>query len=167
MTDFQKFALAFCVVVGVVLAVGFSWKIAEKRGYRKGYDAALAIPVKRDTITVRETLTVIEPKEKYVYKDKLVFVPIETRDTISVHDTTYIALQSEKKIYEDDDYRAVVSGIYPKLEEISVFPKTITITETRNIKKHWGFSVTAGAGVVYNGSLHPGAGIVAGFGYTF
>lgn len=135
-------------------------------GYDKGFKRA---PIKEriDTVTVRETLTVYEPKEKIVFKDKVVFVPVPKLDTITLHDTTYIALQSEKKIYEDTDYRAVVSGICPKLEEISVFPERVTVERVNLIRQRWGFSANIGPAVVWNGSFHAGIGVSVGFGYNF
>lgn len=40
MNDFQKFCIAFWVIVGVILAVGFSFKVGKKVGCWQGYDAA-------------------------------------------------------------------------------------------------------------------------------
>ena len=61
----------------------------------------------------------------------------------------------------------MVSGIYPKLEEISVYPKTTVITDTKVVRKRWGLGVTVGPGVMYNGKIHGGVGIVAGLQYQF
>ena len=147
-------------VLGILACCAVSYFV----GYGKGFEQAPVVE-KRDTFFRRETLTVYEPKEIIKYRDKLVFVP--AIDTIQVHDTTYVALQGEKKVYQGKDYRAVVSGVFPRLEEISVFPKTVTITNTRTIRKRWGFNVTAGPGIVWNGQFHPGVGVVVGFGYSF
>lgn len=155
-------------IIGLLVAFLLCCTICFFYGYGKGRKAAPPVIEQRvDTVTVRETLTVVEPKEKVVYKDKVIFVPVTDSIIVHTHDTTYIALQSEKKVYEDADYRAVVSGIYPKLEEISVFPKTVTITETRTIAKRWGLSVTAGPCVIWNGRIHAGVGVAAGFSYHF
>ena len=135
-------------------------------GYDKGGKSALQpVKVVTDTLVQVETLTVLQPVEKAVYKDRLVYVPVT--DTLTVHDTTFVALQAERKVYEDEDYRAVVSGVFPKLEEISVYPKTITISTTRTVRQRWGFGVTAGPGVIYNGKIQGGVGIVAGLQYSF
>lgn len=167
MTDFQKFSAVFCLVVGIILTAGFSYKLGDKLGYKRGYDTALNLPHESDTVMVRETLTVYEPQEVIKYKDKIIYIPVTDSVLVHVHDTTYIALQSEKKVYEDTDYRAVVSGIYPKLEEISVYPKTITITNTKTVRQHWGWAITAGPGIVWNGTFHAGVGVAAGISYNF
>lgn len=135
-------------------------------GYHRGWDAAYTPVNERvDTLVIRDTITRLEPQEIVTYKDRIVYVPVT--DTLSIHDTTYVALQSEVKVYQDEDYRAVVSGIYPKLEEISVYPKTTVITDTKIVRKRWGLGVTVGPGVMYNGKIHGGVGIVAGLQYQF
>ena len=138
--------------------------VAYVIGYDRGFRGA-PVQERIDTVTVRETLTVYEPKETVRYRDRLVYVPVT--DTLSIHDTTYVALQSEVKVYEDTDYRAVVSGVQPRLVEISVYPKTTIITDTKTIRQRWGFAVTAGPGVVWNGSLHAGVGATVGLSYNF
>ena len=135
-------------------------------GYHRGWGAAYTPVNERvDTLVIRDTITRLEPQEIVTYKDRIVYVPVT--DTLSIHDTTYVALQSEVKVYQDEDYRAVVSGIYPKLEEISVYPKTTVITDTKVVRKRWGLGVTVGPGVMYNGKIHGGVGIVAGLQYQF
>lgn len=130
----------------------------------------------RDTLTIRDTITIEKPVEKIRWKekDKLVYIPIT--DTLIIHqnDTTYIAMQEEKVEYKEEEYRAIVSGVHPKLEEISVYPKTVYITETQKqtntLVKHWSFNITAGPALIYDFSdkkIRGGAGIVFGFGYNF
>ena len=152
------------LVLGILACCAVSYFIGYDKGFRHAEQ-----PVKevRDTIVQRCTVTVDRPVEQIRYKDKIVFVPVPELDTITLHDTTYIALQSEKKIYEDKDYRAVVSGIHPVLEQIQVFPETVAVTRTMTVRRQWGFSVTAGPGVVWDGSFHGGVGLVAGFSYNF
>lgn len=140
--------------------------VAYVIGYDRGFRGA---PVREriDTVTVRETLTFYEPKETVRYKDRLVYVPVTDSVLVVQHDTTYLALQSERKVYEAEDYRAVISGVQPRLEELSVYPKTTIITDTKTIRQRWGFAVTAGPGVVWNGSLHAGVGATVGISYNF
>ena len=127
------------------------------------------IKIVRDTLVVVDTITIKEPIEKIRWKDKLVYVPIVDTLIINENDTNYIAMQIEKVEYEDKEYRAVVSGIYPKLEEISVYPKTVYVKETQKeiITKHWNFNITTGPGVFYNGKVNYGIGVILGFGYNF
>ncbi|MBR2698828.1 MAG: hypothetical protein IKE76_09585 [Clostridia bacterium] len=113
--------------------------------------------VQRDT--VHDTLTFVKP------------VPVEVRtvDTVWLHasDTVAVPLPIESKTYEGEDYRAVVSGWRPSIDEISVFPKTITVTTTNTVTQRIpsprvSFGLAAGPGVLYDGKVHGGAGIVAG-----
>lgn len=81
-----------------------------------------------------------------------------------------VPLPIERKVYggkEGDDYRAVISGIFPKLESIDVYPKTAYITipvqEPARRKARVGFGITAGPGVYWNGSgIQPGLGATVG-----
>ena len=95
----------------------------------------------------------------------MVYVPIT--DTIHHHDTTYSVLPREYKRYEDESYEALISGIDPLLEWIKVNQKTAYITETKTIRKRWGFSATLGPSVLYNGDWHAGLGATVGFSYNF
>lgn len=132
------------------------------------------VQIIRDTtiITKVDTLIIEKPVEKIRYKDKLVYVPVI--DTLFVHgnDTTYIAMQSEKVVYEEEEYKAIISGVQPKLEEMTVYPKTIyqTVTEKQIVQKKWNFNITAGPAIIYDfgdRQIKGGIGIVAGIGYSF
>ena len=127
MTKFQRICGLFCLAVGIILAVGFAWKTGKSRGYSRGFSAGVE-SVKKDTLTIVDTIRIDNPVEVIKWKDKLVYIPIT--DTISIHDTTYIALQFEKKVYQDSAYRAIVSGFKPSLDEIEVYQKTQTIVKT-------------------------------------
>lgn len=129
------------------------------------------IKIRRDTIITRDTITIEKPKEKIRWKekDKIVYVPISDTSIIIKEDTSYLVMQEERVEYEGEDYKATVSGIKPKLEEISVFPKEVHITEIqeKKIKKHWNFNISVGPGVIYNGKVNFGVGAIIGFGYSF
>ena len=87
--------------------------------------------VQRDTVikveTYRDTVTVYEPKE--VTKTIIRKEYIAVTDTFVRNDTTYIEMPVERKEYRDSNYYAVVSGIRPQLDEISVYPETKVITK--------------------------------------
>lgn len=128
-SDFQKFCIAFWIIVGLFLVGGFSYKAGKRVGYRQGYDAALNEPHKADTVWRTDTFLVDNPVEVIRWKDKLVYVPVTDSVIIHQHDTTYVALEFEKVEYADSTYRATVSGFQPRLESISVYPKTAYITK--------------------------------------
>ena len=124
--------------------------------------------VQTDTLVVRDTIREAFP----VYVDREVvrteLVPVT--DTLYRHDTLFVALEIERRTYEGEDYRAVVSGWQPSLDEIAVYPKTTYITKEVQVPgpaPRWSFGVTAGPGILYDGKLHGGIGIVAGLQYRF
>lgn len=134
------------------------------------------IEIIRDTLTIRDTITIEKPVEKIRWKekDRLVYIPIIDTLIIEKNDTTYIAMQEERVEYKGEEYRAIISGIDPRLEEISVYPKTVYISETQKqtntLIKYWSFNITAGPGVIYDfrsKQISGGVGIVVGFGYNF
>ena len=124
--------------------------------------------VQADTLVVRDTIREAFP----VYVDREVvrteLVPVT--DTLYRHDTLFVALEIERRTYEGEDYRAVVSGWQPSLDEIAVYPTTTYITKEVQVPgpaPRWSFGVTAGPGILYDGKLHGGVGIVAGLQYRF
>ena len=168
MTDFKKFVLAFWAIFLLFFVGGFGFKFGKNNGYRSGYkDGLAAIESKTDTIWKTDTHYVDKPNETIRWKDKLVYVPVTDSVIIHQHDTTYIALEFEKVEYADSTYKAVVSGYQPKLESISVYPKTAYITNTVVERRHWGASVTAGPAVVFNGKWYGGLGAAIGLSYNF
>ena len=82
--------------------------------------------IKKDTITIVDTLFI----EKPVYKTKY----ITKVDTVYVCDTIPIALPVETKVYEDSTYTAQISGIRADLDWIKVYPKQTTIYEEKVIQ---------------------------------
>lgn len=160
----------YVFLAGVLFAIGCYLCFFLGQSYPKNFKEKIV----KDTLVIRDTIIIKEPIEKIRWKekDKLVYIPIV--DTLIIHknDTAYIAMQEEKVEYEDKEYKAVISGIHPKLEEISVYPKNIYITETKKeiFVKHWNFNITAGPAIIYDFNdkkIRSGAGILFGFGYSF
>lgn len=78
---------------------------------------------------------------------------IDHADTIRTDTCVHLR---EYKEYQDSNYYAKVSGVYPRLDEIRVYPRTIYQTEYvyRDITqkpKRWEFGLSAGYGVGKNG----------------
>lgn len=103
--------------------------------------------VKTDTLTIArvDTITIEKPVP---YK-------VIIRDTIYIRDTVGVTLVQEIKEYKDSTYYAKISGINAFLEEIKVYPKTVTkyITvakETHQKPKKWGLGVSAGIAVTHD-----------------
>lgn len=161
----------------ILVGVGIVFVIACILSYNFGRNSKiddLIKNVKRDTVVKIEvdTLTIEKPVEKIRYKDKLVYIPLVDTLLIHDHDTTFIAMQSEKVEYEEEEYKATISGIQPKLESITVYPKTVyeTVIEKQIVQKRWSFGVAAGPALVYdfkNKDITGGIGVVAGIEYNF
>lgn len=103
----------------LILICFFQWKYPKIEIIEKEI-------IKRDTVTLVDTLYI----EKPVYKTKY----ITKVDTVYVNDTIPIALPVETKVYEDSTYTAQVSGIRADLDWIKVYPKQTTIYEEKVIQ---------------------------------
>lgn len=150
-------------------------RIGREQGYEQGYAEGYAAPHPSDTIWTRDTLLIDRPVVVEKWKDKPVLVPVT--DTIRRVDTLYMAVEIERKTYQSDDYRAVVSGFRPSLEEIAVYPKTIYLqTEVSQPPApasrrgpRAGIGIAAGPGAFWTpqAGVQFGAGAVVGLSVTF
>lgn len=137
--------LASLLIVGAFVGGWFAGK--AKRETIVARDTTIVMRIIRDTITTY--------KPEYITKTIVRKELVEVKDTVTINDTTYIALPVERKEYRDSNYYAVVSGIQPSLDEISVYPKTTiitqTITQTVEKKKptRFGVGLQAGFGGFY------------------
>lgn len=121
-------------------------------GFLGGYDYASKhcynVCTVTDTIVERDTITLV-PDTAYrevSLGEKVVKVVV--RDTLCRTDTVEVSLQFVQREYRDSDYNVWVSGYEPRLDSISVFPRTVTVHE-RIMKKEkarrWG--VYGGVGI--------------------
>lgn len=108
----------------------------------------------------------IEIERRVVKKDT---IKIAVIDTLVVRDTLY--LPREQKVYADSSYRAVVSGVSPRLDSIFVYPKTIYETRfaTQNEWRRITFGLQVGVGGVIPlfSSSDPSLGAYIGVGLGF
>lgn len=107
-----------------------------------------------DTITVTNTFRKIQVDTMYILSPQAYIAWIDNSDTILVSDTCYHL--REYKEYRDSSYYAKVSGVAPRLDEIRVYPKTVTQYVYRdrivsNKPKRWGLGLSAGYGIGRNG----------------
>lgn len=134
--------LAGVLIVSMLLSYFTGFNNAQKRMEK-------AITVQVDTLIQIDTITQYKPK--YVVKTQEKVELIQIRDTIRIRDTLYVALDRQKKVYEDSTYRAVVSGINPSLDEISVYQKQIYVDRTQTViqkeRSRWGLGVQIGYGI--------------------
>lgn len=137
----------------VALAFGLGWFV--KPSLKAG------IEVRTDTIF---SSSIIIRRDTVPYYLPMPMLCWHTGDTIHAGDTV---LPVEQKVYKDNDYTAYVSGYRPQLDSISVYPKTITVTNdiyhtVKTKSKRWGVGITAGYGLGKDG-LSPA--IVVGVNY--
>ena len=108
----------------------------------------------------------IEIERRIVKKDT---IKIAVIDTLVLRDTLY--LPREQKVYADSSYRAVVSGVSPRLDSIFVYPKTIYETRfaTQNEWRRITFGLQVGVrGVIpLFSSSDPSLGAYIGVGLGF
>ena len=194
MTTFQRGLLLFCLGVFFTFSCSLSF-LCGRKSVRKWSPRPLA-----DTIYVADTSHHEEPEPAEVIPAGSELVRVGTVAQLqkaiaalkeaaavrpdsaptaspALQDSTVIEvpLPVERKVYggeEGDDYRAVVSGIFPKLESIDVYPKTAYINTPvqypakRSSRLSFGF--TAGPGLFWDGkAVKPGAGVTAGLSWTF
>lgn len=159
-------------------------RIGYEVGWSEGFAAGYAEPHPADTSTTIDTSHYDKPEPVEVHpakpsgngREKLLLgtiAQLQARlDSLAAAkpDTTFVEIpvQMEEKVYEDSTYRAQVSGWHPSLDWIEVFARTQTITSTI-VKEapRWSLGVTAGPGLLYDGKMHAGLGIVAGVQYRF
>ncbi|MCM1522070.1 MAG: hypothetical protein NC039_05390 [Muribaculaceae bacterium] len=117
-------------------AFASGWLAAPR--YRAG---AASVSIVRDTVVRHDTVRVHIP------------VPTEAKPSeriVTIHDT--IHLPAERRVYEDTVFRAVVSGIEPRLDSLTFYRPVQTITlRSERQSSPWGIGVTAGAAVTSHG----------------
>lgn len=138
MTKFEKYCLAFCIVVWFLVVGGVSAKIGQKRGYRSGYADAIA-SIKPDTEWVEKPVYIDKPVPVEVKPAGKEFYPVGTLaqlqrvlDSLRAvgPDTAFVEVPVpiETRLYGDSTYQAQVSGWHPSLDWIRFEQKTAYIT---------------------------------------
>lgn len=150
----------FALIAVFVCIIGVA--LCRIRNLEKELDMYKNAPVDTVTIVKVDTLLIAEPKIEYRYVKEKEYV--EIADTTVIYDTVtkLIQLPREYLVYKDTTYRAVVSGVQPRLDSIEIYRPTITNTITKYVevkkKTKWGIGVQAGYG--YNGKkFSPYAGV--------
>lgn len=186
MTNFQKYALAFCAGFALTFALIVSFKLGQHYAPKP---PEMPAQIKTDTLVVRDTM-----REKYP-------VPVQSTPTgyelvragtladLRAHiaaleasaapDTTevQVPIEIESRDYAGEDYRARVSGWRPSLDYIEVYPKTIYLqTEVTQPQAaaprrgpHAGIGIAVGPGAIWapQTGAQFGIGAVIGLSVTF
>lgn len=123
--------------------------------------------VKVDSFIKKDTLYYPKPYPKIVRVVDTMYID---KDSIQQEGDSILLPREEKTYTDDSTYNVRISGFKPKLEEITIFPKTYTIEKTKTVtvtkKQHWNYGVGLGMGY---GLFNRKFDIYAGFtvGYTF
>lgn len=128
-----------------VLAFGLGWYSRSPAKSKSGI---------ADTITSVNVVTRVDVDTMYILSPQAYIAWIDNSDTIRASDTC--CHFREYKVYQDSNYYAKVSGVAPRLDEIRVYPKTVTEYVYRdrivsNKQKRWGLGLSAGYGIGRNG----------------
>lgn len=121
------------------------------------------LTVRRDTVILRDTLTVPVPAPsatEVVRRDTCWLVrcdTVRTSDTLRVP----VAVPVERRVYATADYCAVVEGYRPSLVSMELYRQTQVVTATPVPKpRRWGIGLQAGYGLApRTGRLEPYIGI--------
>ena len=157
-------------IAGVAFLVGAVLWLACSVSYRAGLRHAPVV-WEWDTLVVERIDTIEVTKPVYIAER----VVDSVRIPVYLHDTTFVEVPITQKYYHEDSlYDAWVSGFLPQLDSIQVMQRTKTVEVTKYVQlpgspaPRWSFGVTAGPGLIYDGTgLHGGVGVVAGLQYRF
>ena len=111
-----------------------------------------------DTLVIRDTLTVLQPK--YITRRTVDSVLVPVKETVLERDTVFVLLEREQLTWEDSLSRVYVSGIRPQVDSVTHFRDRMYITREMVIKTHsrWGVGIQGGVGVG-KGGLTPYVGV--------
>lgn len=109
--------------------------------------------VKVDTLTFRDTVTVLQPV--YLTRWKTDSVRVPAVDTVRVHDTLWVVLERERVTWEDSLARVYASGVQVSVDSVQHFREKLVITKEIPVRvkdpSRWGLGVQAGATVTPDG----------------
>lgn len=108
-----------------------------------------------------------------------IYFPIEIERRILERDTIKVAivdtlikrdtlmLPREQVVYVDSSYRAIVSGVSPRLDSIEVYRREITKIATQKEWRKFDYGIQGGFGVVAPINSSPSIGGYLGFGISY
>ena len=137
---------AVAITVFIVIITLISAKLGKLNKELEAYKNAPA-----DTVVVvkTDTISIDRPVEKIKYISQKEYV--EITDTLMVYDTVVKIWKAPREylVYQDTTYRAVVSGVDPRLDTLKIYRPTIIQTITKYVKTPPPFfKGLAGAGVM-------------------
>lgn len=144
------------LALAAALAVGFAL------GRRTRTSAPQTVTkIVRDTLTVRDTITVSTPV--YLTRREIRRDTVAVTDTLRVRDTLVVVLPREQVEWRDSLVTVWASGIRPAVDSVRHYTRTEIVTQTVTVPgprrvSRWGLGVQAGYGVSDKG-LTPYVGV--------
>lgn len=138
------------VLMGIVVAILIGFLVGRRCGRNAPGEH---VSPRVDTLLIRDTFKVTEPKKETIKVVDSVLVPVT--DTIRVTDTLYVILERQQVTWEDSLARVYASGIDPHVDSVIHFTGKMVITREIPVievkKTRWGLGVQAGVGAGKDG----------------
>ena len=151
----------FTAIVTIALVAGIAFLVGRKTAKESGIET---IVERVDTLFIRDTFTVIEPK--YITRKVVDSVIVPVTEYIVDRDTVFVTMAREQVTWEDSLARVYASGILPQVDSVVHFREVEVITRLLpvDVPSKWGIGIQGGVGVG-KGGLTPYVGI--GLSYNF
>lgn len=169
MTRDQSKLLITCAVISYVVTLLLAFASGCNLGRKRAPAASTMAKAQRDTLIIRDTLTIHEPEWHILRIVDTIMVAVH--DTVVRSDTTFIVIDREQRHYKGDGYEAWVSGYRPELDSLRIFIENRYVTNNiiqTPLQKRWGIGIQAGYGVSAgaNNTLHLSPYIGIGISYN-
>lgn len=117
------------IILLLVLIASGGWYNWYKE-YKKPAEVITKIETRVYTVKIKE------PQLVYVHLKEYKFFDFPVESVVYRDSLVEVQVPIEEKVFTDDStYRATVSGFQPNLEEISIFNRTTTVTQTKLVYK--------------------------------
>ncbi len=150
--------LLLVLLAGAALTLGFAAGRCSRGDREQSPASPGIISVRRDTVTVRDTVRIAAPSPvgTAVVRDTVIPLPAAAGDSAEM------ALPVVSRHYGDSLYEAWVSGpVDPRLDSLRVYPLTATVTERISVTappKRWHIGISAGYALTPRG-FQPAVGV--------
>lgn len=156
------------IIIGAVAVILIAAAFCLGRACSKKAVESLEI-VKVDTLTIRDTIASVCPKQIIITRRDEVKVAVH--DTIRLHDTLFVLLEKQQICWRDSLCSVYASGIDPGVDSVIHYTQERVVVRDRVLPaKHWGIGVSVGPAVGYfytPAGWQPGAGVSAQVGIIY
>ncbi len=157
MTDLKKKAIQTAIIAILLITAVSSIHRCSELKYQIKNSNTPEITTKTDTLWIKDTVFIRQPKYISEKKTDTLFIPADRTDTVTVHDTLYIMLLRQQRYYRTPDYQAWISGYRPTLDSLHIFrtsaqihntTSVITPLPTKQTPKRFGIGIQLGYGII-------------------